>query len=185
MSFWRQLIQDVSSRYPVDASRIYATGHSNGGNSSAMIAGEMSDVVAAVAISAGRFRNVEQTVTEDVATLHDMASTYPVPVIQMVGTNDAGAYQSPSMTSTMMYFLERNGCQDLANPLTYQTSGYHNQIWCNEDGIPMVRYTVIEDKPHTTTPSESRLFWYEFLCHYARGEDGSVLYMQDDTIIRE
>ena len=185
VSFWRQLIQDVSDRYPVDASRIYATGHSNGGNSSAMIAGEMSDVVAAVAISAGRFRNVEQTVTEGVAALHDMASTYPVPVIQMVGTNDAGAYQSPSMTSTMMYFLERNGCQDLANPLTYQTSGYHNQIWCNEDGIPMVRYTVIEDKPHTTTPSESRLFWYEFLCHYARGEDGSVLYMQDDTIIRE
>lgn len=42
----------------------------------------------------------------------------------------------------------------------------------------MVRFAVIEDKPHTTTPSESRLFWYDFLCHYSRGEDGSVQYMQ-------
>lgn len=59
----------MSERYSIDESRIYATGHSNGGNSSAMIAGEMSDVVAAVAISAGRYRNVDQQVTEDVATL--------------------------------------------------------------------------------------------------------------------
>ena len=161
-----------------------ATGHSNGGNSSAMIAGEMSDVVAAVAISAGRYRNVDQQVTEDVATLHPMASTNRVPVIQLVGTKDAGAYQSPSLTSTMMYWLERNGCEDLNAPLMYQTSGYHNQIWCDGDGVPMVRFAVIEDKPHTTTPSESRLFWYDFLCHYSRGEDGSVQYMQDDTIIR-
>ena len=65
----------------------------------------------------------------------------------------------------------------------YQTSGYHNQIWCDGDGVPMVRFAVIEDKPHTTTPSESRFFWYDFLCHYSRGEDGSVQYMQDDTII--
>ena len=184
ISFWRQLIQDVSERYSIDESRIYATGHSNGGNSSAMIAGEMSDVVAAVAISAGRYRNVDQQVTEDVATLHPMASTNRVPVIQLVGTKDAGAYQSPSLTSTMMYWLERNGCEDLNAPLMYQTSGYHNQIWSDGDGVPMVRFAVIEDKPHTTTPSESRLFWYDFLCHYSRGEDGSVQYMQDDTIIR-
>ena len=83
-----------------------------------------------------------------------------------------------------MYWLERNGCEDLNAPLMYQTSGYHNQIWCDGDGVPMVRFAVIEDKPHTTTPSESRLFWYDFLCHYSRGEDGSVQYMQDDTIIR-
>ena len=81
-----------------------------------MIAGEMSDVVAAVAISAGRYRNVDQQVTEDVATLHPMASTNRVPVIQLVGTKDAGAYQSPSLTSTMMYWLERNGCEDLNAP---------------------------------------------------------------------
>ena len=58
-----------------------------------------------------------------------MASTNRVPVIQLVGTKDAGAYQSPSLTSTMMYWLERNGCEDLNAPLMYQTSGYHNQIW--------------------------------------------------------
>jgi len=185
LSFWQQLIEDVSVRYNIDASRIYATGHSNGGNSTAMIAGEMSDLVAAVAISAGRYRNVEQTVTDDMSTLHEMTSEYKVPVIQLVGTNDGGAYQSPSMYSTMMFWLERNGCVDLATSLLYRTGGYHNQIWRDKDGVPMVRFTVIEAKPHTTTPSESRLFWYEFLSHYARGEDGSVLYMQDDTILRE
>ena len=185
VSYWRQIITDVSGRYSIDASRVYATGHSNGGNSSAMIAGEMSDVVTAVAISAGRYRNSEQQVTEDVSTLHAMASTNRVPVIQLVGTNDGGAYKSASMTSTMMYWLERNGCQNLSEPLMYKTSGYNHQIWCDENGVPMVQYTVIEGKPHTTVPSESRLFWYEFLCHYTRGEDGSVQYMQDDTIIRD
>lgn len=184
ISFWRQIIQDVSARHKVDAGRVYATGHSNGGNSSAMIAGEMSDVVTAVAISAGRYRNIEEKVTEDLATLHAMASVNPVPVIQLVGTNDGGAYQSPSLYSTMMYWLQRNGCQDLDSPLTYRTGLYHNQIWCDANGVPMVRFAVVEGKPHTTTPSESRLFWYEFLSHYARGEDGSVLYMQDGDIIR-
>ena len=37
-------------------------------------------------------------------------------MIQLVGTKDAGAYQSPSLTSTMMYWLERNGCEDLNAP---------------------------------------------------------------------
>ena len=185
VSYWRQIIADVSERYTVDEARIYATGHSNGGNSSAMIAGEMSDVIAAVAISAGRFRNAENgPATDDLASLHEMASTYKVPVIELVGTNDGGAYRSPTMISTMKYWLLRDECVDLNNPMTYKTAGYNNHVWVDKDGVPMVRFTIIERKPHTTNPFESRLFWYEFLSHYARGEDGSVLYMQDpDTIV--
>lgn len=184
VSFWTQIIADVSARYGIDASRIYATGHSNGGNSSNMIAAEMSDLVAAVAISAGRFRNTPGPVTEDMSSLPQVISQYPVPLIQLVGTKDGGCYQSGSLYSTMMFWLERNGCVSLDSPLMYRTGLYSNQIWSDAAGVPMVRFALVDEKPHTTTPSESRLFWYEFLCHYARGEDGSVLYMQDDTILK-
>ena len=181
ISFWRQIIQDVSSRYNVDASMVYATGHSNGGNSSAMIAGEMSDVITAVGISAGRYRNVLNKVTEDVSTLHPMASTYKVPVIQLVGTKDGGAYRSATMISTMEYWMERNEIVNRETPYQYKTAGYNHAVWVDKDGVPMVRFTVIDDKIHTTTPSESRLFWYEFLSHYKRAEDGTVKYMADDS----
>ena len=184
LSYWRQLIADVQSRWNVDATRIYSTGHSNGGNTSAMIAGEMSDIIAAVGISAGRYRNALNKVTEDVSTLHPMASTNEMPVIQLVGTNDGGAYRSATMVSTMQYWLERDAV-DLENVERFSNGTYHSQLWYNADGVPMVRYTVIENKPHTTTPSESRLLWNEWLCHYQRGEDGSVIYNGDDSFTIE
>ena len=185
LNFWRFMIDDVKSRWNVDASRIYATGHSNGGNSSAMIAGEMGDVVTAVGISAGRYRNYDGTPDDTLESLHAMASDtngIKMPVMQLVGTQDGGAYKSKTMTSTMNYWLLHDEC--VQPSLKYQAGLYSNQIWLDVNGIPMVRYAVVKDKPHTTMPSESRMFWYEFMCLYTRDpETKEITYCGNQDII--
>ncbi|MDD6212833.1 MAG: PHB depolymerase family esterase [Clostridiales bacterium] len=186
LSFWRQMISDIKSRHNIDASRVYTTGHSNGGNTSAMIAGEMGDIVTAAAISAGRYRNADGVITKDVATLHPMASDtngLKMPVMQMVGTKDGGAYHSTTMTPTMMYWIQKDECVDIDNPQKFKAGVYHNQVWSDKDGIPWVRYVVIENKPHTTMPSEARMFYYDFLVDYYRDENGVIHYRDDQTIL--
>ncbi|HLF76749.1 MAG TPA: PHB depolymerase family esterase, partial [Dehalococcoidia bacterium] len=52
-AFVRELVQHVSSRLCIDPARVYATGISNGGGMSSLLACELNDVIAAVAPVAG------------------------------------------------------------------------------------------------------------------------------------
>ena len=185
LNFWRFMIDDVKSRWNIDAGRVYATGHSNGGNSSAMIAGEMGDVVTACGISAGRYRNYEGTPNDTLESLHPMASDtngIKMPIMQLVGTADGGAYKSKTMTSTMNYWMLHNECEGPS--LKYRAGIYHHQMWLDKKGVPMVRYAVILNKPHTTNPFESRLFWYEFMSMYYRDPvTKEIIFCGDEGII--
>jgi polyhydroxybutyrate depolymerase len=79
VAFTRQLIDRISSMYPVDPKRIYATGFSNGGQMSYRVALEMSDRIAAIApMSGGRLAEGSRP-------------SRAVPVLHFHGTAD-GAY---------------------------------------------------------------------------------------------
>lgn len=70
------VIDALVAQYKIDASRIYATGHSNGAMMSYRLACEMSDRIAAIAPNAGQRRGL------------DCIPKRPVPVLHIHGTAD-------------------------------------------------------------------------------------------------
>lgn len=76
VGFINALIDDLSSKYPIDPKRIYATGMSNGAKMSYQLACHLSDKIAAIAPVAGSME------------VPDCAPKYPVSVMAFHGTAD-------------------------------------------------------------------------------------------------
>lgn len=116
VGFVRALVEDLARRVPVDRSRIYATGHSNGSMMTHRLAAEASDLVAAIAPYAG-------------APYFDVlgfAPTHPVPVLHIHSRDDPRALYDggigPPFPLTgvrnrmnpveeqLRHWIDRNGC---------------------------------------------------------------------------
>ena len=103
LSFVDHLIEDISSEYSVDASRIYAAGYSNGGMMAYGLACHRGDVFGAVGIMSGIMLTDTTCATDQVTS-----------VIHFHGTSDfalpydgSGAY--PSVADTVSFWLNHNG----------------------------------------------------------------------------
>jgi polyhydroxybutyrate depolymerase len=70
VGFARAVVDDLARRVAVDRTRVYATGHSNGGGMTYRLAVEGSDLVAAVAPVAGAGMGIERTSARAVPVLH-------------------------------------------------------------------------------------------------------------------
>jgi polyhydroxybutyrate depolymerase len=70
------LIDDVSSRYPIDPKRVYLTGHSNGSQLAQRLACQLSNKITAVAVVAGHL------------ALDTCNPDSPVSLLQIYGTED-------------------------------------------------------------------------------------------------
>lgn len=99
VGFVDALIDELEATYCIDASRIYATGMSNGGFMSHRLGCDLSDRIAAIAPVAG----------------HDVtlscAPTRPVPVMHFHGTAD-GTVPFSGTGPTIASWVERNGCSN-------------------------------------------------------------------------
>lgn len=87
MAYVAAVLDDLAKRYTIDRSRVYATGHSNGGMISWRLACERPDLVAAIAPNAGAAR---------LETLHCVKGP-PVPVLHFHGTADPCATYKSGM----------------------------------------------------------------------------------------
>jgi polyhydroxybutyrate depolymerase len=76
LSYIKNLIDDVSSRYSINSKRVYLTGHSNGSMLAQKLACQLSNKIAAVAVVAGRL------------LLDTCNPESPVSVLQIYGTAD-------------------------------------------------------------------------------------------------
>lgn len=72
--FFDRMLKDLSERHQVDAKRVYATGHSNGGAFSYLLWAERGDRLDAIGPSAASSRHI--------------IGSKPLPVIKVSGTND-------------------------------------------------------------------------------------------------
>jgi len=106
IGFISDLIDEVSSNFMIDQSRIYSTGMSNGGFMSYTLACELSNRITAIA-----------SVTGSMTTLQGNLCTpsHPVPVMQIHGTADGTvSYNGGSglygIEALVDYWVESNGC---------------------------------------------------------------------------
>lgn len=139
LQFVRELIQEISSAYPIDANRIYATGISNGGGISNRLACEMSDTIAAIAPVSGAFN-----------AWKNCNPSRPVPVLEFHGLDDqiapyAGVGRGnvePPIQEWAQAWAERDDC-DSSPVIVNQTATMKEEQWNNcKSGVTVILYTL-------------------------------------------
>lgn len=107
--FVHQIISSMRATYPIDSSRIYAAGMSNGGGFASHIACRMPETFRAVASVSAAYYD----------TIYSGCSSEPVPRLSIHGTNDAvvdyfggsrHAYRYQSVLDVLAMDAQRNRC---------------------------------------------------------------------------
>lgn len=109
VGFIEALVDSLSTDYSIDSTRIYATGMSNGGFMSFLLASQLSEKIAAIGSVAG-------SMTPE--TYNESNPLHPTPVLQFHGTADVvvpynGAIWTLSVEDALQYWVEYNHCNTL------------------------------------------------------------------------
>ena len=106
VGFTAALIDSLAAEYTIDLTRIYATGMSNGGFMSFVLACQLSDEIAAIASVTGSMT---------LETYNECNPVHPTPIMQIHGTSDdlvpyAGTVWSKSIDDAIQYWVDYNNC---------------------------------------------------------------------------
>ena len=109
VGFVEALIDSLSVDYNIDSTRIYATGMSNGGFMSFLLASQLSEKIAAIGSVAG-------SMTPE--TYNNSNPAHPTPILQFHGTADGvvpynGAIWTLSVEDALQYWVDYNHCNTL------------------------------------------------------------------------
>lgn len=109
LAFVQAIIDDVSAKYSIDSSRIYATGMSQGGGMAAGLACHMSDVFAGVSTVAGAFYHPMHANCGDSQVAFLAIHSVDDQLTRYLGGNNHGVnyYSVPEMFG---HYEKRNGC---------------------------------------------------------------------------
>ena len=107
VGFTEALIDELANSYAIDLDRVYATGMSNGGFMSFLLACQLGEKIAAVA-------SVTGSMTQD--TFDDCNAQRPTPVLQIHGTEDDvvlynGNTLSIPIADVISYWVDYNNCE--------------------------------------------------------------------------
>ena len=160
LDYFDRVLTSVIAEYPVDESRIYATGHSNGFMMTSLLASSpYGRRFAAIAVTSG------------VTSVWDEQGTERIPVYMTMGEYDLWSYDLKAdngLTRGIDLWLVRNGMATRENAREVRVSGasetfvtgrHHCTVWKNGKGIPIVRYDWIARKDHMNTSDENNMFW--------------------------
>lgn len=146
VKFTQQLIETIAAQYPIDRTRVYATGTSNGGNMVIRLAMEVPTQFAAVAA----------VVASNPVDSKCKATGRPIPILFMNGTADpllpyqggavgkqeAGRGEALSTPATVNYWVKVNGTD--TTPLVH---AFPDRT--PKDKSTVTRYTYKNGKDHT------------------------------------
>ena len=142
LKFFDAVLASLKANYKVDDSRIYATGHSNGGGFTYLLWRTRGDVFAAVAPSAASGPGAEWA--------KRLADLKPKPVLHLAGEKDA-LVKYEWQQVTMEALRKLNGCEP---------TGTEWAKWCtlypSKTGTPVI--TLIHPGAHNFPPDAPELF---------------------------
>ncbi|MDO4549211.1 MAG: hypothetical protein Q4D04_14055 [Clostridia bacterium] len=172
LEFFKQVRGFVLENYSADATRVYATGLSQGSVMTHNVALYCPELVAAVAPNDGTVAmNEMEGIVQDIV----------MPYLLNTGTEDQyftpGSDSVIRLEASLEMMLGRYGIPyTYEDAYSYQNGRYFGHVWVNEQGIPVVQEQWVQDKGHSTIPEENYVL-YDFLSKYSRGEDGTCYYM--------
>ncbi|MCF8368496.1 MAG: T9SS type A sorting domain-containing protein [Bacteroidales bacterium] len=146
VGFTEALIDSLSLMYQIDSTRIFATGMSNGGFMSFLLACQLSNRIAAIA-------SVTGSMTTE--TYNNANPLHPTPILQIHAPTDPvvpynGASWTKSIEEVLQYWVDFNNCNTLPiittlpdlNPNDGSTVE-HTAYFGGDNGVAVEHYKVI------------------------------------------
>ena len=137
VQFIRDLVNDLQSKFNINANEIYVTGISNGAEMSYRLACDMADTFAAVGLVSGGY-----------PPFQDCQPARPVPVVVFHGTADRLLpYEGHPplllpVRQSAMGWAARNGCSPTPR-VTFQNGDVTGETWSNcRENAEVVLYTI-------------------------------------------
>ncbi len=145
VQFVRDLLDHLEATLHVDATRVYATGKSNGGGFAALLACRMADRIAAVAPVAGAYYPM----------VPDCQPSRPMPVLEFHGTGDPViAYDGdakkgvPPIPAWLSDWARRDGCTR-GPDVFFRKADITEERWSGCRGGSVVEHVRIDGGGHT------------------------------------
>lgn len=142
------LLDKLISQYPIDSTRVYATGMSNGGFMSYRLACELSDRIAAIAPVAASMAMVECNPERPMPVIdfHSYLDT-SVPHEGGIGTGVSGHYNPPK-DSILNVWGNLNLCNNTQDTIALSSESTHI-VWSNCECNYRVEQYITEDGGHS------------------------------------
>jgi len=121
------VIDFVKSKYAVDQSRVWASGHSNGGMMAYRLACDLSDKITAIAVVTGAQTDPTCNPVNPVSMIHLHGNLDPT-----VPFSGGGKFETPNIYSSIGEFSKVNGCN--ISPNEYLSPVKEKFQWICENG---------------------------------------------------
>jgi len=148
VKFISELIDQLVAKYKVNAKRVYATGHSNGGMMSYRLACELSNKIAAIAPNSCTMVMKQPIApTRAVPILH-MHSVLDKNVPYQGGVGDGVTHMYfPPVDSVLNVWSSKNACTNTAQVVVNNAS-YKKTQWTNCSNNVTIQYYLTQDGGH-------------------------------------
>lgn len=178
LAFFRTLLDTLCTQYPVDPSRVFATGHSWGSLMTQMLGLAMPERFAAIAPCSGVFfggAENKMLPLDCIKNRPDIA----LPVWMFCGEREEflidAVPKNDNATGFNIAMWLKNNHMDKQIPedwadCTPIADGRWNNRFFDRDGVPMVRFTSVSYMPHATMPEMSFRIWEQFFSHFSRND---------------
>lgn len=176
MNFFKAMYEYLTANYPIDKSRVYVTGQSQGATMSLYCVATYPELIAA-SIGTG---------TINPAGFKDVTHTgeIKVPIMISTGAKDDGLMEGgrwyPYILEYPNFWIDLydlKASEDWnGENLTSVSGDFLNYVFVNEDNIPLFRWQHLANKVHAVIPDEM-ISLYDFACQFTRGEDGTLYYL--------
>lgn len=170
IKFIDTLLTMVEAEYSIDTTRIYATGHSNGSLMTWAVGTSLAERIAAIA-PIGYMWDATDYIDENII----------MPTWSFLGEYDSAGdpelVEGGTTVKTLQAWNKHNGVdEDTVAQTLSCNDAFVTQNFCNDEGVPLVRFTEVKDTPHVYLQEESEAIWDEFFSRYSRGENGTLYY---------
>lgn len=182
LAFFKFMLKKTCAEHPVDVTRVFATGHSNGSMMTSWLGIAHPEWFAAVASCSGilHMAGAESCLEEEPAKTR---ARVDVPIWMLGGFCEPWLLDGRPMgdnrtAKSIRTWWELNEMPGEApkdfGPGVLRCGRYRDWEYC-KDGMPMIRFSGVEYFPHATMPEMSFRIWEEFFSKFAR-VDGKVVY---------
>lgn len=181
VAFIDYMVKDVKANYPIDASRVYANGQSMGSMMSLTLNVCLPNVFAATGSTCF-------PLPQDALSNEYYNEQIDCPAWVIFGDSDTtiGSYKMSENDNVMQmidYYVDRYDLCSVEDAQCYRSGPFSHYVFTNDEGIPMFRYSVVDNKGHANLPSESLLLYDEFFSRFYRDEDGTLHYMDSEDVL--
>lgn len=182
INFFAYMLEDICSRYAIDRTRVFATGHSNGSMMTQWLGLAKPEWFAAIAPCSGILHMINGARALETPEVAGRVQT-ELPIWMFGGMREEwlldGSPELGNRTCASIHTWWDLNRMPGEKPTDFTERLITRERWhewfYDKDGVPMVRYTGLDYFPHSTMPEMSFRIWEEFFSKFSR-ENGEIVY---------